>query len=292
MKLPLSSVAFYTSMLMVFSMRRAAAVAAIGMTFMLGGLANLPAQGPRPPEGGAEGGGPGPGPRPPKSGMDGRDRDRDGRSGFGRGGDRDRMDAFRTMTDEERQRVRDAFEKAWQNPAVTAARERYQKANDEYRETLQKALKEADPVAVELLEKHKPKGGPFGMMPMPDPNDPEFVKKAVNRLGMELHALSRAENRRFPTKEIAEKVQADPAVKAGIEALEKAAPAGRLEAWGKLVSTLQEVARKEMPVQEGGWRPGPGPGGPPGPPPFDDRRPEKRSEPGPDSGPGPGPGGK
>lgn len=227
--------------------------------------------------------------------MDGRDRDRDrdGRSGFGRG-DRERMDAFRTMTEEERQRVRDAFEKAWQNPAVTAARERYQKANDEYRETLQKALKEADPAAVELLEKHKPKGGPFGMMPMPDPNDPEFVKKAVNRIGMELHALSRAENRRFPTKEIAEKVLADPAVKEGIGVLEKAEPAGRLEAWAKLVAKIQEVARKEMPVQEGGWRPGPGgpgpgpgpgPGGPPGPPPFDDRRPEGRPEPGPDSGP-------
>lgn len=227
--------------------------------------------------------------------MEGRDRDRDGRSGFGRGGDRDRMDAFRTMTEEERQRVRDAFEKAWQNPAVTAARERYQKANDEYRETLQKALKEADPAVVELLEKHKPKGGPFGMMPMPDPNDPEFVKKAVNRIGMELHALSRAENRRFPTKEIAEKVQADPAVRARIEALEKAPAAARLEAWGKLVAVLQEVARKEMPVQEGGRRPGPGgpgpgpgpggPPGPPGPPPFDDRRPEGRPEPGADARP-------
>jgi hypothetical protein len=292
MKSPLSSVAFCAKLPKVSPMRRAAA-AALGLAIVMGGFAHLSAQGPPPPAG------EGPGDRPPKSGQDGRDRDRDydrdrdrerdGKSGYGRGGvDRDRMDAFRSMSDEEKQRVRNAFDKAWQNPEVTAARERYMKANDEYRATLQKALKEADPTVVDLLEKHKPKGGPPGMMPMPDPNDPEFSKKAVNRLGMELHALSRMENRKFPTKEIGEKVMSDPGVKAAVQRMEAAEPAGRMEAWRKLVIAFQEVARKEMPVQEGGRRPGP-----PGPRFGDGPRPEDgRPGPGPGPGPEPAPGPK
>lgn len=121
---------------------------------------------------------------------------------------------------------------------------------------------------------------------MPDPNDPEFSKKAVNRLGMEFQALARMENRKFPNKEIVEKVMSDPAVKAAIQHLEAAEPPGRMEAWRKLVIAFQEVARKEMPVQEGGWRPGP-----PGPRFGDGPRPEDE-RPGPGPGPEPAPGPK
>lgn len=186
------------------------------------------------------------------------------------------MEAFRSMSEDERQRVRLAFEKAWQNPEVLAARERYMKANDEYRLTLQKAIAAADPGVPELIERNRPKGPP-GMMLMPDVNDPEFAKKAVMRLGMELHALARAENRKWPTKEVHARLQDRPEVKEAIGRLQQAGPAERLDAWRKLVAVFQGAARMELPVEDGGRRPGP-PGGPrpggEGPPPAREGAPD------------------
>jgi hypothetical protein len=184
------------------------------------------------------------------------------------------MESFKQMSEAERRIVREAFEKAWKNPDVTAARERYMKANDVYRETLHKALQEADPQAVVLLEKFKPKGPP-GAMPMPDPGDPEFARKAVMRLGMELHALSRAENREHPNKEIHMRLMERSAVREAVGKLEAAAPGERMEAWKNLVQTYQTAARAEMPVLTGDAnRDGPRRDGPPGPP--------RREGPGPD----------
>ena len=307
-KSTVSTIAFCASLLKVCGMKRAAAMA-LGFVLLAGAssLANAESPPPKPPgEGGGPGLGSGPRPdgpqRPPGPRPEGRDRDgwegrdgkdgKDGRGGFrrgggGDGGDRERMDAFRNMTEEERQRVREAFEKAWKNPTVLEARERYMKANDEFRETLHNALKEADPEAVALLEKHKPQGPP-GMMPMPDVTDSEFAKKAIMRLGMELHALSRMENLEFPTRELAQKLQEVPAVKEAIARLQGAEEKGRMAAWQQLLSVYQEAARKELPKREGGPRrdgPGPGPGGPP----RRDGGPGPGLGPGSDQGPGPGP---
>lgn len=272
----MSSIAFCGNLLNVFVMRRAAALA-IAIALIGGGGAGVSAQDatnppPAPvpaPSGEPEGDG---ARRPPRGEFDGRDRGEsregrgEGRGGFSRGGDRERMESFKKMSEEERRIVRDAFEKAWKNPDVTAARERYMKANDVYRETLHKALQEADPQAVVLLEKFKPKGPP-GAMPMPDPGDPEFARKAVMRLGMELHALSRAENRGHPSKEIHMRLMERSAVRDAVGKLEAAAPGDRMEAWKQLVQTYQTAARAELPVRTGDAnREGPRRDGPPGPP--------------------------
>jgi hypothetical protein len=98
------------------------------------------------------------------------------------------------MSEEDRQKVRSAFEKAWKNPAVIQARNDLMKANDQYRQAIQDAIKEADPEVAKILDRVKsegPQGGHsrFGLGPMPDTSDPEFVHKALQRLPFELQAL-------------------------------------------------------------------------------------------------------
>ena len=79
-----------------------------------------------------------------------------GGGGFFPRGDRERMDAFKDLSEADREKVRVAFEKAWKNSLVTEARDRLTKANDDYRQALHHALEEADPEVVKILEKAKP----------------------------------------------------------------------------------------------------------------------------------------
>lgn len=155
---------------------------------------------PPPPPPGSDPGNPN---RPP-------DRDRDHHRGFPPSGDRpgyfsregDHGDSFRHLSEEDRQKVRNAFEKAWKNPAVIQARNDLMKANDQYRQALQQAIREADPEVSKILERAKPEGPQgghrLGLGPMPDSADPEYVHKALQRLPFELQAMFQGPGDRGP----------------------------------------------------------------------------------------------
>lgn len=165
-------------------------------------------------------------------------------------GDKDRMEAFKQLTEEERQKVRAAFEKVWKNPEIAAARERLTKANDEYRETFHKALQDADPEVAKILSKIKPpmppEGGP--MMGKPDVNEPDFPQKAPQRLAFELQMMARAKNHDFPVMQWHEKILKLPAVQEALKRLQEVEIHGREEAWRKLRDAYQSAVKLEMGV--------------------------------------------
>ena len=65
----------------------------------------------------------------------------------------DRRARFANLTEEERARLRAAHEKAMQDPAVQAAREKLRQARREFREVLRPALLKADPSIQPILDK-------------------------------------------------------------------------------------------------------------------------------------------
>ncbi len=185
-------------------------------------------------------------------------------------GDREPMDAFSRLPEEERQRIRAAFEKAWNKPDVIQARDRLMKANEEYRETLHHALGEADAGVLKILDKVKPPmpggGYPFAGR-MPDPNDPEFSKKVLTRLGDDFQNWARNEKREISPGRFNERVMNAPAVRELVQQLEAAKePQRRLEIAGKLREAFLAAWRAEFgQPREGGppRREGPPPGGKP-----------------------------
>ena len=68
----------------------------------------------------------------------------------------DRRARFANLTDDERTRLRAAHEKAMQDPAVQAAREKLRQARREFREVLRPALLKADPSIQPILDKMRP----------------------------------------------------------------------------------------------------------------------------------------
>ena len=58
-----------------------------------------------------------------------------------------------SLNEDERARLRAAYQKALQDPAVQAAREKLKQARREFRETLRPALLKADPSVQPILEK-------------------------------------------------------------------------------------------------------------------------------------------
>lgn len=231
----------------------------------------------------------------------------------------DHGDAFRKLSEEDRQKVRLAFEKAWNKPEVIAAREQLMKANDQYREALHAAIQEADPEVPKILERSKGDGGSPGnrprpnLPPMPDPADPEFAHKAVQRLASELqgggmqpggmqppmpdhgdrrdgeHRDRRDGEHRDPSPmmRLHERVMQSPPVRDALKELEQSDPGHRMEAWGHLREAYQKTARAEIARLREGQRlespPGPPPSKPPGPPPDAPVKPE--SPPAPESKP-------
>ncbi len=165
-------------------------------------------------------------------------------------GDREHMDAFKQLPEEERQRLRSAFEKVWKNPDVVQARDQLRMANEKYRETLHKALGEADPGVMKILEKAKsamPNGGlPFTGR-MPDPNDPEFTKKVLTRLGEDLQKWASVEKRDLSYARLHERMLNAPAVKEFVKQLEaETEPQKRMEIAGKLRGAYLAGWRAEM----------------------------------------------
>jgi len=200
-------------------------------------------------------------------------------------GDRDRGDMFKELSEPDRKRVREAFAKVWNAPEVAEARERLMKANEEYREALHAAMKTADPEVVSLLDKIKRSpmmsmGGGHSRGPrgLPDTSDPDFPRKAAERLGMDLQPAGRPEPREFPRQTIHERLLAVPAVKEAVKRLQEATPEQRMAFWKELRDAYSTAAKAENmelskgrddgPPREGGPRhdgPPPRPeGGPPG----------------------------
>ncbi|HEY2572675.1 MAG TPA: hypothetical protein VGH65_01360 [Verrucomicrobiaceae bacterium] len=195
-----------------------------------------PPKGERPPQDGQ-----GYRPGPPHGGM------MPGAPGMMRG-EREHMDAFNQLPEEERKRVREAFEKVWNKAEVISARDRLMKANEDYRQELHNALEQVDPGVVKIIEKTKPPmpgGFPF-VGRLPDPNDPEFSKKVQARLREDIQNWARNEKRDASMGRFHERL-ASPAVRDLVQQLDAAQePQRRLEAAGRLREAYLAAWRTEF----------------------------------------------
>lgn len=156
-------------------------------------------------------------------------------------------DGFEKLSEEERSKVRAAFEKAWQRPEVIESRDKAMKANEDMREKLRKAVQEIDPEVAKILEKVKP---PFptdqrGLPEMPKPDSPEFARMAAIRLGAEMLSMSRPE-RREETGRFHERIMQMPRMKEALMKLEQMPPAERLEGFKKLRDVYREITGEEF----------------------------------------------
>jgi len=156
-------------------------------------------------------------------------------------------EGFEKLSEEERGKVRAAFDKAWQRPEVIESRDRAMKANEEMREKLRKAVQEIDPEVATILEKVKP---PFpmdqrGLPELPKPDSPEFGRMAAIRLGAEMLAMARPE-RREETRRFHDRIMQLPRVKEALARLEQMPPEERLEGLKKLRETYREVTAEEF----------------------------------------------
>ncbi|MFZ2278183.1 MAG: hypothetical protein WAW39_10305 [Prosthecobacter sp.] len=205
----------------------------------------------------SEGDKPMPPPPPPKPG-DGpppyREGEHRGPPGMGRPRG---FDGFEKLSEVEKQKVRAAFEKAWQRPEVIESRDRALRANEEMRNTLHNALKEIDPEVVGILEKIKPQFpmDQRGLPEMPKPDSPNFAHMAAIRLGAELQSISRPE-RRDETRVFHERLLQLPRVKEALARLDTLPTAERMEAFKKFRDIYREAAGQEfMKFRERGGEP-------------------------------------
>ncbi len=192
------------------------------------------------------------------------------------------FDGFDKLSETEKQKVRAAFEKAWQRPEVIESRDKALKANEEMRHALHAALKEIDPEVVGILEKIKPQFpmDQRGLPEMPKPESPEFARMAAVRLGGEMLSISRPE-RRDETRRFHERILQLPRIKEALAKLNDLPPAERMEAFMRFRETYRDAAGQEFmkfrdrggdpkdgfrrPPSEQG-RPSPPPAPPPSPP--------------------------
>lgn len=165
----------------------------------------------------------------------------------GMGGKPRGFDGFDKLSEDERAKVRAAFDKAWQRPEVIESRDKAMKANEEMRERLRKAVQEIDPAVAKILEKVKP-NFPLdqnGLPEMPKPDSPEFGRMAAMRLGAEMLAMARPE-RREETRRFHDRIMQLPRVKEAISRLEQLPPEQRMEAFRRLRDTYREVVGQEF----------------------------------------------
>lgn len=199
----------------------------------------------------------------------------------GMGGKPRGWDGFEKLSEEERAKVRAAFDKAWQRPEVIESRDKAMRANEEMRERLRKALQEIDPEVAKILEKVKP---PFpmdqrGLPEMPKPESPEFGRMAMMRLAAEMIAMARPE-RREETRRFHDRIMQMPRLKEALAKLDQLPPEQRIEAFKKLRETYREVVGQEFAkLRERGGEPKEGREGGFRRPPVDDapaNEPEKK----------------
>lgn len=157
-------------------------------------------------------------------------------------------EGFERLPEEEKKRVRAAMEKAWSLPALQQAKDRYIKANEEFRASMRQALQEVDPEVVKILEKIKPEQqmDPRSLPKLPLPADDGFAKAAVDRLGMEVMTFVRPEHR-DKIRAIHAKVMQTPEVAEAIAKLLEAPADKRVEALGKLREVYRAAMNKEVP---------------------------------------------
>lgn len=157
------------------------------------------------------------------------------------------FDGFEKLSEAEKQKVRAAFEKAWQRPEVIESRDKALRANEEMRNTLHNALKEIDPEVVGILEKIKPQFpmDQRGLPEMPKPDSSNFAHMAAIRLGAELQAISRPE-RRDETRGFHERLLQLPRVKEALARLDALPPAERMEAFKRFREIYREAAGQEF----------------------------------------------
>lgn len=165
----------------------------------------------------------------------------------GMGGKPRGWDGFEKLSEEERSKVRAAFDKAWQRPEVIESRDKAMRANEELRERLRKAVEEINPEVAKILEKVKP---PFpvdqrGLPEMPKPESPEFGRMAVMRLAAEMLAMARPE-RREETRRFHDRIMQMPRLKEAIEKLDQLPPDQRVEAFKRFRETYREVVGQEV----------------------------------------------
>lgn len=207
--------------------------------------------------------------------------------GGGMGGKPPRYDGFERLSEDEKTKVRAAFEKAWQRPDVIEARDKAMRANEEMRNKLHAALKDIDPQVVGILEKAKP---PFpmdqrGLPEMPKPDSPEFGRMAVARIGAEMLSVARPD-RKDDTRRFHDRIMQMPRIKEELAKLEQLPLGEKMEGFKRFRDIYRQVASEEyMKLREkyDGFR-GEG-GGPSG----GFRRPPEGSLPPPGPVPGPGP---
>ena len=245
----MSSVAFYPATPKVTLMNREAFLAAF-CAFLLVGAWSAQAQEPPPPPPEFPKEGPG---KPGREGgeKDGRHPGTRGGSGMSGGYQRGGMpgDMFKELPEAERQRVRAAFEEAWNEPEVVSARERLGKANDEYRAALHAALEKKDPEVVRILEKSRPPmpfGGPPMLARMPDTSEADFPRKAVIRLGIELQMWARSWHLDFPTSGLHDRILQIPAVRDAIKRMQDVPVEQRGDAWKQLRDAYMGAAKMEL----------------------------------------------
>jgi hypothetical protein len=181
-------------------------------------------------------------------------------------------DMFRQLPEAEKARVRAAFEKAWNRSDVNAARNNLNKANEEFRKILHNALQEADPEVVKIMEKIKqPMSGPGGspmFSRMPDPNEPEFGKRAVGHLAAEMQSFAKREGREGEASRTHERVLQAPAVRDALKRMMEASdPQKKGEAWKQLREAYFGAVRQDIGNRpRNGGDNGPRPGDVPIPP--------------------------
>ena len=158
------------------------------------------------------------------------------------------MEGFERLPEDEKKRVRAAMEKAWNTPALQQAKERYIKANEEFRSALRQTIQEVDPEVVKILEKVKPpqQMDPRTMPKLPPSADPQFAKIAVERLGMEMLAFVRPEQR-SKIRAIHAKVMQQPEVAEAVKKLLEASPDKREDELRNLREVYRKAMAKELP---------------------------------------------
>jgi len=158
---------------------------------------------------------------------------------------------FDKLPEPERQRVREAMDKAWKQPEMQAAKDKFMKASEEFRNSLRTTLQGIDPEVVKILDKVKPpmpwemRGPPAA----PRPEDPDFVRHAVARMGFEFFGFGKPEQRAAMRKLHERVMQLEP-VKQAITSLEAAPVGERLNGY----KALREAYKKEVEREIGEYR--------------------------------------
>jgi len=162
-------------------------------------------------------------------------------------------EGFERLPEAEKARVRAAMDQAWTSPELREARDRYMKANEEFRAAMRKALEQVDPGVVAILEKIKPRDGAFDSRnwpKLPPPEDAGFVSAAVHRLEMEVVNFARPESR-DRLRAIHGRVMQSPLLVEALKKLTDAPPGERMEMLRQLRETYRMAIVKELPPRGG-----------------------------------------